>query len=76
MKVEIGKRYRHYKGNEYSVLSIARLESDPEIECVVYRAEYDTPDFGYGQVWIRPLSMFEEEVEFEGKVVQRFSALE
>lgn len=59
--------YRHYKGNLYQVLHLAR-HSETEEWLVVYRALYD--DFG---VWVRPLAMFTETVEIDGKIVPRFT---
>lgn len=58
--------YRHYKGNEYEVLGIARHSETME-ELVVYRALY-----GEGGLWVRPLSMFVEDVEVGGSRVPRF----
>ncbi|MDD4600146.1 hypothetical protein SDC9_04046 [bioreactor metagenome] len=58
--------YRHYKGNEYRVLFVAK-HSETEEAMVVYQCLYG--DFGY---WVRPLNMFEEEVEIAGKRVRRF----
>jgi hypothetical protein len=66
--VQIG-RYRHYKGKEYTVIGVAR-HSETEEELVVYRKEYD--DHG---LWVRPLAMFLESVEVEGKMVLRFEYL-
>ena len=66
--VQIG-RYRHYKGKEYTVIGVAR-HSETEEELVVYRKEYD--DHGR---WVRPLGMFVEMVEVEGKMVPRFQFL-
>lgn len=66
--VQIG-RYRHYKGKEYTVIGVAR-HSEMEEELVVYRKEYD--DHG---LWVRPLGMFLEHVEVEGKTVPRFEYL-
>lgn len=60
-------RYRHFKGNEYEVIGIARHSETLE-EMVVYRALY-----GEGGLWVRPAAMWEESVEFEGRVVQRFT---
>ena len=60
-------RYRHYKGNEYTVLGVAR-HSETEDEVVVYRQEYG--DYG---LWVRPKEMFVETVEVEGRQVQRFT---
>jgi hypothetical protein len=75
MKAEIGKRYKHYKGGEYTVLHIGRLESNPEEEYVVYRMEYDTPDYPRGTVWLRERKNFEERVLIEGNSVERFTLL-
>lgn len=63
-------RYRHYKGNEYTVLGLARHSETLE-ELVVYRQEYG--DHG---LWVRPASMFLETVELEGKKVPRFRPIE
>lgn len=54
--VEIGAKYRHFKGHEYEVIAIAK-DSENLAPMVVYRALY-----GEGQVWVRPLSMFVENV--------------
>jgi hypothetical protein len=71
MKAEIGKKYRHYKGNEYQVVAIARSSENIEEELVVYQ---DLSDLA--KVWARPRAMFEEEVEVGGKRVPRFAPLE
>jgi cyclomaltodextrinase len=60
-------RYRHYKGNDYEVIGIAR-HSETEEELVVYRKLY-----GDGSLWVRPLTMFIEDVVVDGKKIQRFS---
>ncbi len=52
-------RYRHYKGKEYEVIGIAR-HSETHEELVVYRALYDTPEFGDRALWVRPLGSFTE----------------
>jgi len=59
-------RYRHYKGNEYTVLGVARHSETLE-ELVVYRQEY-----GERGLWVRPAVMFAETVEVEGETVPRF----
>ena len=59
-------RYRHYKGNEYEVIAIAR-HSETEEEMVVYRQLY-----GDHSLWVRPLAMFVEEVPVDGRMVPRF----
>ncbi|MGN0520345.1 MAG: DUF1653 domain-containing protein [Candidatus Fimenecus sp.] len=63
--VKCGK-YRHFKGNEYEVLGTA-AHSETLEELVVYRALY-----GEGKVWVRPVSMWNETVERDGKTVKRF----
>jgi len=76
MQAEVGKRYKHYKNaKEYTVIAIARHSETLE-EVVVYRAEYDAPDYGYGAIWVRPRVMFEEEVAYEGKRISRFQLLD
>lgn len=60
-------RYRHYKGNEYRVLALARHSETLEA-LVVYQALY-----GERGTWVRPAAMFVETVEVEGHAVPRFS---
>lgn len=62
-------RYRHYKGNDYTVLGVARHSETLE-EFVVYRQEYG--DCG---LWIRPAAMFSETVISDGESVARFRYL-
>ena len=64
--VKIGK-YRHFKGNEYEVLHIAKHSETGEA-MVVYRALY-----GEFDVWVRPLSMWNETVCRDGEFFPRFS---
>lgn len=68
-KVRLGK-YRHYKGKEYEVIGIAK-QSETLEEMVVYKALY-----GDGQLWVRPLAMFLEDVDIDGKKVPRFAYVE
>ncbi len=58
--------YRHYKGNLYELIDVA-AHSETLEQMVVYRAMYDNYD-----LWVRPLSMWNEEVEYNGKTVRRF----
>ncbi len=67
-EVQTGK-YRHYKGNFYEVLGIAKHSETLEA-FVVYRALYG--DFG---LWIRPQAMFLEQVQVNGQEVSRFTYL-
>jgi len=59
-------RYRHYKGNIYEVVGIAR-HSETEEEMVVYRKLY-----GDHSLWVRPLGMFVEDVSVDGQSMPRF----
>jgi hypothetical protein len=59
-------RYRHYKGNDYLVLGIAR-HSETEEELVVYRQDY-----GARGLWVRPKAMFLEQVVVNGETKPRF----
>lgn len=63
-------RYRHYKGNDYEVIGVAR-HSEDESYLVVYR-----PLYGDQGLWVRPLSMFTETVEVDGQQVPRFERVE
>lgn len=60
-------RYRHFKGNEYEVLYIAKHRETLE-PMVVYRALY-----GEGGIWVRLASMWNETVVRDGKTYKRFT---
>ena len=62
-------RYRHYKGNEYTVIGVARHSETLE-ELVVYR-----PEYGEGGLWVRPIGMFVETVMIAGVTTPRFEYL-
>ena len=64
-KIRLGK-YRHYKNKDYQVLGVAKHSETGE-EFVVYKKLYD--DYS---TWVRPYSMFLENVEINGKKVPRF----
>ncbi|MBV1930302.1 MAG: DUF1653 domain-containing protein [Porticoccaceae bacterium] len=61
--------YRHFKGNRYELIDIARHSENQE-QYVIYRALY-----GERGLWIRPLAMFDETIERDGKRVKRFAWL-
>ena len=65
-EIKLGK-YRHFKGMEYEVIGLAKHSETLE-ELVVYRALY-----GDGEVWVRPMKMWNETVERDGKTVERFT---
>jgi hypothetical protein len=64
-------KYQHYKGNFYEVIGIAR-DSETLEGLVIYRALYDSPEFGKNALWARPKKMFLESVEVNGRKVPRF----
>lgn len=68
-EIKLGK-YKHFKGNEYEVIGIAKHSETLE-EFVVYKALY-----GEGGLWIRPSSMFLETIEQDGKTMPRFEFIE
>ncbi len=62
-------KYRHFKGNEYEVISVARHSETMEA-MVVYRALYG--DHG---IWVRPAEMWNETIERDGRTYQRFEKI-
>ena len=58
--------WRHFKGNRYEVIGLAKHSETLE-DMVVYRALY-----GEGGLWVRPASMWLETVTRDGKTFQRF----
>ncbi len=62
--------YKHYKGNLYELIAVANHSETLE-KPVVYKALY-----GEGGVWVRPLSMWDERIEINGKTVHRFELVE
>jgi hypothetical protein len=71
--IEIGV-YKHYKGNLYSVVFVGKHSETLE-DMVVYKALYNSPEFGNNAVWIRPVSSFTSQVEVNGEKVPRFKKI-
>ena len=65
-EVKAGQKYRHFKGNRYTVVAVGRNTETME-DMVVYRDDE--------HVWIRPLAMFCETVEKNGETFPRFSLI-
>lgn len=63
-------KYRHFKGNEYEVLDVVR-HSETEEELVLYR-----PLYGDYALWVRPIAMFFDMKELDGKPVPRFEFID
>lgn len=68
-KIKIGGKYRHFKGKEYLVLYVAKHSETLE-DMVVYQALY-----GDREVWVRPLNMFLDKKEVDGKEIYRFEEI-
>ena len=64
--LKLGK-YRHFKGKDYEVIGVAKLEETLE-DMVVYRPLYKSEY----SLWVRPLNVFTENVEVDGKTMPRF----
>ncbi|PIZ95594.1 MAG: DUF1653 domain-containing protein [Candidatus Magasanikbacteria bacterium CG_4_10_14_0_2_um_filter_37_12] len=69
-EIKLGK-YRHYKGKEYEVIGVARYSETLE-EMVIYRALYDSEEFGHNSLWIRSKAMFLETVRVGSQECPRF----
>lgn len=73
--MKIGKYIHSKSGREYEVVGVAHHSEDLS-ELVVYKALYDSEEFGPNALWVRPKAMFEEMVEIEGNMVPRFRFVE
>ncbi len=65
-KAIVPGEYEHYSGRRYQLIGVARNSETLE-EVVVYEALY-----GDGNRWVRPLTMFFEDVEVNGFPQPRF----
>jgi hypothetical protein len=70
-KVTVGARYWHYKGKDkvYEIIGLGFLEATDEL-CVIYQAQY-----GEKLTFLRPLTIWLEQVEWEGETVPRFTKI-
>lgn len=73
-ELKLGK-YEHYKGKQYEVIGIGR-HSETLDELVIYKALYESEEFGKNAIWIRPIAMFFETVNIDGKEIPRFKYIE
>jgi hypothetical protein len=69
-QLQIGKKYKHFKGGEYLVLHSAKHSETME-DLVVYQALY-----GERGIWVRPLEMFLSQKEVNGALINRFEEIE
>jgi len=69
-ELKLGK-YEHCKGKQYEVIGLARHSETLE-ELVIYKALYNSEEFGNNSLWARPKNMFIETVNINGKERPRF----
>lgn len=69
-QIEIGARYKHFKGNTYRVMMLAK-DSETKEDIVIYKAIY-----GDCKIWVRPLNMFMEQITRDGNTFNRFEEIE
>lgn len=69
-ELKLGK-YEHCKGKQYEVIGLARHSETLE-ELVIYKALYNSEEFGNNSLWARPKNMFLETVNINGKERPRF----
>lgn len=62
-------KYRHFKGGMYEVVGVTKHSETLE-EMVLYRHD------GEEEMWVRPYNMFFEEIERDGKKMQRFEKID
>jgi hypothetical protein len=73
--MEKGDIYQHYRNQQYyKIIGIGRHTETLE-EFVIYIALYFDKKYGNEAIWVRPKSMFLENVEHEGKIVPRFTQI-
>lgn len=70
-KITVGAEYRHHKSKDkiYKVIGLGFLEANDQL-CVIYQAQY-----GENLTFIRPLTVWLENVEWDGEIVPRFSKI-
>jgi hypothetical protein len=73
--MKLGKYIHSKSGKKYEVIGVAHHSEDLS-ELVVYRALYNSKDFGENSLWVRPKQMFEEIINIDGEMKPRFTFLE
>ncbi len=68
-QVQVGKIYKHYKGEEYVVLAVGRMEASHTEEVVVYQS------IDKQCTWVRPVASFTEMVTTPEYTGPRFTLL-
>lgn len=68
-------KYKHYKGKLYEVIGVANHSETLE-KLVIYRALYESKDFGKNAIWARPIDMFKDIIIINNKKTPRFQFIE
>jgi hypothetical protein len=68
--IKPGQLYKHYKGDTYKILTVAK-STETEEWLVVYERQTNIAHTGWG-LWVRPMAMFMEDVDVEGYKGPRF----
>lgn len=71
MEIKPGQLYKHYKGDTYEIITLAK-HSESKEWLVVYKRLTDFVHNGEWKIYARPKEMFLETVEVDGKTVPRF----
>ncbi len=64
-------KYTHYKNKNYEVISVGK-HSDTLEDFVIYKALYDSKEFGNNAIWIKSLEDFSANITINWKEVKRF----
>ena len=64
-----GSKWRHYKGGEYTIKDIVVMEENQSLAVVYTSIAHPTVSF------VRPLTVWDEQVEWEGQIVSRFASV-
>jgi len=67
-------KYKHFKGGEYQVIGTAKHSESLAI-MVIYKPLY-TLDEGESDTWVRPIEMFFDSKQIDGKTVARFTFMD
>ena len=73
LEIKPGQLYKHYKGDTYKIITIAK-HSETEEDLIIYERQTNLVHDGY-KIWARPLKMFQENVETENYKGSRFEYL-
>ena len=66
MELKPWQIWKHYKGNDYKIIILGRHSETAE-DMVVYEQMHS------GKIYIRPMNLFFNDVEYEGETVPRFT---